>query len=92
MKPGPDSETDVPRYFFDTHDGAFHRDEDGTECADLDAVRREAMIFLPEIARWEIPKDGNQRAFTVLVRNESGAIVYTGTLTYAGLTLNNEAT
>ncbi|GJE73316.1 hypothetical protein CHKEEEPN_4880 [Methylorubrum podarium] len=66
MKPGPDSETDVPRYFFDTHDGAFHRDEDGTECADLDAVRREAMIFLPEIARWEIPKDGNQRAFTVL--------------------------
>jgi hypothetical protein len=43
--------------FFDTHDGEFHRDDEGSEQADFEAARKEAMIFLPEVARWEIPKD-----------------------------------
>lgn len=47
------------------------------------------MIFLPEVARWEIPKDGDHRSFSVFVRDESGAIVYTGTLTYSGLRLTS---
>lgn len=81
----------VPRYFFDIHDGQFQRDGDGTECADFEAARREAMIALPEISRWTIPTDGDKQAFTVLVRDESGAVVYTATLTFAGLRLNNTA-
>jgi hypothetical protein len=42
----------VPRYFFDLHDGEFHRDDHGTLCADLETARREAMQTLPEIARF----------------------------------------
>lgn len=79
----------MPRYFFDTHDGEFHRDDEGSEQADFEAARKEAMIFLPEVARWEIPKDGDHRSFSVFVRDESGAIVYTGTLTYSGLRLTS---
>ncbi|CAO4183421.1 DUF6894 family protein [Methylorubrum aminovorans] len=82
----------MPRYFFDTHDGAFNLDEEGNECENFEAARREAMIFLPEVARWEIPRDGDHRAFTVMVRDDNGIVVYTATLTYAGLTLNNAGT
>jgi len=82
-------ESRVPRYFFDIHDRAFLADEVGTECADFEAARRQAMITLPEISRWAIPSDGDNQAFTVLVRDERGALVYTATLTFAGLRLNN---
>jgi hypothetical protein len=81
----------VPRYFFDMHDGEFHRDDEGSEHADFEAARTEAMVILPEVARWEIPKDGDHRLFTVSVRDESGTIVYTGTLTYDGLRFNEAA-
>ncbi|WP_144767433.1 DUF6894 family protein [Methylobacterium dankookense] len=81
----------MPRYFFDIHDGRFQRDEEGTVCADFDAARREAMITLPEISRWAIPCDGDKQAFTVLIRDEAGGVIYTATLTFAGLRLNNAA-
>lgn len=82
----------MPRFFFDIHDGQFTRDDEGTNCADFEAARREAMASLPEIARFTLPNDGDTRAFTVLVRNEVGVIVYTATLTFAGLALNSAAT
>ncbi len=66
----PNSETGMPRYFFDIHDGHFQRDEDGTECADFEAARREAMIVLPDIARWVIPTDGDRQTYTVIIRDE----------------------
>ena len=81
----------MPRYFFDIHDGRFQRDEEGIECPSFEAARREAMVALPEISRWAIPGDGESQAFTVLVRDEGGTIVYTATLTFAGLKLNEEA-
>ncbi|MBB2964462.1 DUF6894 family protein [Methylobacterium sp. R2-1] len=80
----------MSRYFFDTHDGVFHRDDEGSECTNFETARTEAMTCLPEIARWSIPTGGDNRAFTVMVRDESGAIVYTATLTFAGLRLNRE--
>lgn len=80
----------MPRYFFDIHNGGFHRDEAGTECPDFEAARLEAMKTLPEVSRWEIPADGDMQAFTVLVRDEAGHVVYTATLTYSGLKLNGE--
>jgi hypothetical protein len=49
------------------------------------------MNFLPEVARWRIPEGEDHRAFTVLVRDGGGTIVYTATLTFSGLTLNKEA-
>ncbi|MGU3665112.1 DUF6894 family protein [Methylobacterium sp. A49B] len=81
----------MPRYFFDIHNGAFHPDDEGTECADFEAARKQAMASLPEVARWEIPSDGDRQAFTVLVRDEDGVLVYTATLTFAGLRLAGPA-
>lgn len=79
----------VPRYFFDIHDREFRLDDEGTECSDFEAAHREAMISLPEIARFAIPSDGDNQAFMVLVRDKRGAVVYTATLTFAGLRLND---
>lgn len=85
----------MPRYFFDVHNGnrhhGFERDEEGTDCPDFEAARVQAMATLPEIGRWEIPRDGDQQTFTVLVRNETGSIIYTATLSFTGLRLDGEA-
>ena len=76
----------MARYYFDIHDGrAFIRDPVGTECAGPADLRFEAMSVLPLIAKDLIPTAGDKQAFTVLVRDESNATVYTATLTFAGL-------
>ncbi len=81
----------MPRYFFDTRDGGHFIDDIGTECADLEVARDEAKNALPEIARFAIPADGDKQAYAVLVRDEGGKIVYTATLTFAGLRLDGAA-
>lgn len=78
----------MPRYFFDTHDtGRVDKDDTGTELSDLEAVRAAARQYLPDIAREELPKDGDQRSFAVLVTDEDGHPVYSVTLAYTGLWL-----
>ena len=62
----------MPRYFFDIHDGRIERDEEGFECADLQAAAQHAKQVLPAIAADEVPKDGERQAFTVLVTDEEG--------------------
>ncbi|MCE4226766.1 hypothetical protein HCU64_23780 [Methylobacterium sp. C25] len=80
----------MARYYFDIHDGhSLIRDDVGDECADAKVIRRLAMETLPQIARDEIPKDGDQQAYTVVVRNESNVTVYTATLAFAGLWLGD---
>ena len=78
----------MPHYFFDLHDGQLHRDEEGFACADFETARKEAMITLLEVSRWGIPADGDRQAYSVLVREEHGTIVYIATLTFAGLRLD----
>lgn len=78
-------ESPVPRYFFDIHDGTFLLDEVGVECADFDAVRREAKRVLPEIAREILPADGDHHTMTVRVRDDQYDTVYTATLAFNGL-------
>ena len=81
----------MARYFFDIHSqGQFARDCEGSECDSLEAVRAEAMQTLPEIARDVIFKEGDRQAFTVLVRDENDATIYTATLTFAGLWIGIE--
>lgn len=75
----------MPRYFFDIHDGTFQLDEHGVECADFDAVRREAKRALPEIARELLPQDGDHHTLTCRVRDEHNETVYTATLMFNGL-------
>ena len=77
----------MPRYFFDIQDGGSQRDEVGTVCADPEAARLQAVRTLPDIARAEIPEDGDRCTFTVLVTDEDEHPVYSATLTYAGLWL-----
>ena len=78
----------MPHYFFDIHDsGTVEKDEMGAELPDLNAVRKMAMRTLPDIARQEIPKHGDCRAFAVLVTDEDGQPVYSATLNYTGLWL-----
>ena len=78
----------MPRYFFDIHDGGSSRDDTGTECSDDEAARKIAIRTLPDIARDEIPKDGDQRSFVALIRDENGHPVFSATLSYAGVWLN----
>ncbi len=46
-----------------------------------------ALRSLPDAAREVIPKDGDRRAFTVLITDEDGHPVYSATLNYTGLWL-----
>jgi hypothetical protein len=56
-------------YFFDTRDnGTFIEDEVGVECADLEAVKREAAVSLAELARDVLP-GSIKRVLSVEVRN-----------------------
>jgi hypothetical protein len=74
----------VPRYFFDINNGHNERDEEGVDCADLQAAVREAKKMLPEIAADEVPKDGERQAITVLVTDDDGRAIYMAALTYTG--------
>ena len=79
----------MPRYFFDIHDDkkGIQRDDVGVELANIEKVRKEAQCILPDIARDEIPRDGDRRMYTVLVTDEDGSAVYSATLSYAGVWL-----
>lgn len=45
----------------------------------------------PDVARWEIPSDGDRQTYTVIVRDAAGAPIYTATLTFTGLRLSEAA-
>ena len=76
-------------YFFDiTIHVPISNDDIGTECADIEEVRRQACHALPAIAKDEIPQDGDRRFFTVVARDADGHAVYTATLAYAGMRLD----
>ena len=71
----------MARYFFDIDDGERHsRDGEGTELADREEARREAISILPDIAREELP-DGNDRVFSCSVRDESNRVIFLARLT-----------
>lgn len=65
----------VPRGSFDIHDGAFQRDDDGTECTDFEAFRGEAMATLADSARWAMAPGGERQAYSVLIGADDSAAV-----------------
>jgi hypothetical protein len=70
----------VPRFYFDTREGArFIPDETGLEFDSLDAAEREAASAAAEIGRDRLPK-GDARAFTVELKNEHRQRVLTVTV------------
>lgn len=74
----------MAQYFFDLHDGEFVIDEVGVECADIDAVRRQAKRTLPELERDILPEDGDQHTIRVVARDREDKVVYTATLIFNG--------
>lgn len=70
----------MPLFYFDISDGErLVRDEEGTELADDQAARNEAIGVLPDIARDELP-DGDRREFSSEVRDASGKVIFRATL------------
>src|SRR4051812_16769076 len=65
----------MPLYFFDvTDNGRGFPDTEGTELADLEAARQEALATLGEIARDKLP-DGDRREFAIKIRDGDGALM-----------------
>jgi hypothetical protein len=62
-------------YYFDIEDnGAVFADDQGTECADLNQVKREAIRTLVEMVNESLP-DGDQHTLRIKVRSEGGNVV-----------------
>lgn len=71
----------MPRYFFDVTDtGKTFPDDQGTEFANLEQARREALRTIGEIAKDKLP-DGDDREFLICIREESGVPLMTVALT-----------
>lgn len=70
----------MPRYYFDliTSEG-ITTDEQGQVMSGLDAMRREALQVLPDVARDELP-DGDRDVFAIRVRDETGRYIFEATL------------
>ncbi len=75
----------MPLFFLDIHNGGIMHDDIGSELPDADAARLEAIRALPQIAADEIPKGGDRQHFAVVVKDESGHIIYMATLVFTGL-------
>ena len=74
----------MPRFFIDTSDGATPLiDNEGREFPDSQAARKDALSVLSDIAREEMP-DGDERTFSVSIRNISGRAIYSAKLTLKG--------
>jgi len=70
----------MARFFFDLREGAeLHPDQDGTECAGLEAAASSARRLLGELARDRMR--GEEYRTDVMVRDEAGETVFAATLT-----------
>src|SRR4051812_44276540 len=74
----------MPRYFFEIDDGERRTpDDEGLDLSGLWEARNQAIAVLPDIARDVLP-DGERRELVSSVRDESGQLVYTATLSLVG--------
>jgi hypothetical protein len=61
------------KYFFDVRDGEdFVRDERGVDLPDPTAAKLQATLALTEMARDDLPRDGDSRRLTIHVRTVEG--------------------
>ena len=82
----------LARYYFDIHDGQeLVRDDVGSECANPEAIQKEATEALGDISQIAILNGGDRQTYAVLVRNERGAAVYMALHTITGLWLGENA-
>jgi hypothetical protein len=72
----------MPRYVFILHDGEVTAPDFARDLPDLRAARREAVRALAELARDELPDDGDQMAMWISVQDERGEELLTASLTF----------
>lgn len=72
----------MPRYFFDTYDGTVVHDDEGRVMPDLNSARLEARHLLRDLLLDAAPEADVSR-FRADIRDESGRVVVTATLTLA---------
>jgi hypothetical protein len=78
----------MQRFFFDVHDDEESVvDREGQVCSDIEVARKEAQRIITDVARLDIPNNGDKRHLTVLVRDEASQPLYAATLLYAGFRL-----
>lgn len=67
----------MPRYFFDLAKHEDSADDEGTELADIDAARLEAMQFTGEYLREHPDMAWDGRELRVIVRDQQARVVFT---------------
>jgi hypothetical protein len=73
---------DVPRFFFDTHDGRDgFRDEVGVELPTADDVADEAFGLLRDLSHHAMPR--GDTVLSASVRGPDGIVVFRATMTIA---------
>ena len=74
----------MPRYYFDIDDGeTASEDDEGLELSGLAEARYRAISVLPNIAQEVLP-DGDEREFSVIVRDSKGAALFRAALSFRG--------
>ena len=66
----------MPRYFFDVRDGEFFPDDTGTELADLNAARAEAVVFSGRLLADLGSRFWDTGDWNISVRDESGLVLF----------------
>ncbi len=77
----------MPRYYFDIDDGeTASEDDEGLELSGVAEARYRAISVLPNIAEEVLP-DGDEREFSVTVRDAAGAPLFRAALSFRGVWL-----
>jgi hypothetical protein len=69
----------MPLFYFDLHEGGELRDEEGSECADLEAACDLAVMYARDIAAEQVRKGHLNFESAIVVRDELGEIQATVT-------------
>jgi hypothetical protein len=70
----------MPRFHFDLHEGGEIPDEEGSECADLDAACDLAVVYARDIAAAQVRQGHLDFENAIVIRDERGAVRATITL------------
>jgi hypothetical protein len=72
------------RYFFDTANGGFHADPEGTVYEGIEQARAEATIYAGEILQDNPNAIWANNELTVMVKDDKGLIIFTITVLLNG--------
>lgn len=79
------------RYFFDVHNGSGELKDETGLMLENDDVPREVARIVTDIARDELPVDQQRGIVTIKVRDDSGAAISVGSLTFTYVDLGQSA-